>query len=117
MPSRAALRERIDLEVAEDWTLTVAISRDGIIGFIAIKPNSAILDQLFVAPEAIGLGIGRALLTVAMVAMPGGFVLHTASSNQRARCFYEKSGLTLHLHGLHPRTGHPVSFYRWPGAA
>lgn len=113
MPTVCDLRQRVDTEMAAGWAVTVADRSGDVVGFAAIKTNDAILDQLFVQPDLIGGGIGRALLEHCMLAMPQGFTLHTSSSNDRARVFYEKAGLRFLRHDAHPRTEHPVSYYGW----
>ncbi|MDQ0560441.1 putative acetyltransferase [Rhizobium mesoamericanum] len=113
MPTRQELRERVDVAFAAGWEVTLAARERDVLGFVAIKPCEAVLDQLFVRPGFLGHGIGRALLDHAMTTMPAGFTLFTASSNTRARTFYEKAGLIFLSEAAHPRTGHPVSRYGW----
>jgi GNAT superfamily N-acetyltransferase len=107
------LRARIDVEVAAEWDITVATQNNEIVAFLAVKPETSVLDQLFVLPTKQGQGIGFALLQWAMKAMPAGFKLRAASANQQARRFYERAGLRLLEEGLHPRNGYPVCFYGW----
>jgi ribosomal protein S18 acetylase RimI-like enzyme len=113
MPTLTELRTRVDRELVAGWEVTVATSGEAIVGFAALKPQLAVLDQLFVKPSFHGGGVGKALLEHAMVKMTNGFTLHTASANHRARRFYEAAGLTLVRDGSHPNTGHPVTFYEW----
>ena len=113
MPTAGELRERVDREFAEGWQVTVAIRDDRIVGFLAIKPAEAVLAELFLRPEAIGMGIGRVLLAHAMEAMPAGFTLLTRSANARARRFYEGAGLTFVRNDVHPRAGDPITYYGW----
>ncbi|NLS02154.1 GNAT family N-acetyltransferase [Rhizobium sp. P32RR-XVIII] len=115
MPTLNELRERVDLAFAAGWEVTLAARERDVIGFVAIKPREAILDQLFVRPGYLGCGIGQALLGHAMAKMPEGFTLFTASRNTRARAFYEKAGLIFLRDAPHPRTGHPVTYYGWTG--
>lgn len=115
IPSLAELRERVDREFATGWRVTLAVSDSGLLGFVAIKVHQAVLDQLFVRPASLGLGIGRALLQDAMAAMPNGFTLFTRSTNARARRFYESAGLVFLRAQAHPRTGDPVIYYGWNG--
>lgn len=122
LPSRAALRKRLDGEWDGPWRVTVAVRREAgraeaLLGFAALKPAEAVLDQLFVHPEALGRGIGSALLAHAKAAMPEGFTLYTLSANALARGFYEASGLRLLRHDVLPATGTPVTYYAWDGAA
>jgi ribosomal protein S18 acetylase RimI-like enzyme len=116
MPSRETLRQRVDAELAAAWVATVAVAAGRIVGFVAIKPGEAVLAEIFVAPDAIGAGAGRALLDHAKAAMPQGFTLFTRSGNARARAFYERAGLVAFRDDLHPRSGDPIVYYRWaPG--
>jgi putative acetyltransferase len=113
MPTKADLRQRIDVEIAAGWIVTVAVRDDEIVGFLAIKPKEAVLAELFVRPDSLRGGIGRTLLAHAASAMPGGFTLHTRSSNMKARRFYEQTGLIALREGIHPRSGDPIIYYGW----
>jgi ribosomal protein S18 acetylase RimI-like enzyme len=113
MPTLGELRERVDLEFAAGWSVTVAVREGDVVGFAAIKRSEAVLDQLFVRPGSIGDGVGQALLAQAIAAMPNGFTLFTRSANTRARHFYEKAGLVFLRDDVHPRTGDPVAYYGW----
>lgn len=116
LPPLATMRQRVDIEFAEGWVVTVAVRNGEIAGFVALKPREAVLDQLFIRPGAIGGGIGRALLDHAKAAMPGGFELFTRTGNDKARRFYEKAGLVAFREGVHPTSGDPIVHYRWGGA-
>ena len=113
MPTEQELRRRLDVEFAAGWSVTVAICKSEIIGFVASRLKEAVLAELFVRPGSIGSGVGRALLAEAMKAMPGGFTLYTRSANPTARRFYGKAGLTAVRNGVHPRTGDPITYYGW----
>lgn len=113
MPTIDELRRRVDDEMAAGWVVTIAEHNSAVIGFAAVKRNEAILDQLFVQPGQIGSGVGRALFNRCLEMMPEGFTLHTASSNNKARRFYEKAGMKILRQDVHPRTGHPVTYYVW----
>lgn len=115
MPTLEDLRSRVDAEIAAGWRLFVAEHRNQLIGFLALKSESRTLDQLFVKPAHIGMGVGRLLMEKAKSEMPEGFKLHTASTNEHARKFYKRAGMTLHDEGRHPRTGHPIVWYGWSG--
>jgi len=116
LPPLSELRHRVDQEFAEGWQVTVAIQDDAVAGFIALLPEARILDQLFIHPDAFGLGIGRALFAEAIAAMPDGFTLFTRPGNSRARRFYEKAGMTMLREEIHPRFGDTIMFYGWqPG--
>ena len=113
VPSLDALRQRIDAELEAGWELHVAMRGKRVVGMLAIKPDFATLDQIFVAPGEQGRGVGTALLETARRTLPTGFTLRMAASNDRPRRFYEKHGLKPLGEGMHPRTGVPVRFYGW----
>lgn len=110
MPTEPELRQRVDIELAEGWDVTVAV-RGGEIA--AIKKQEAVLAELFVKPGSLGGGIGKALLAHVIAAMPGGFTLYTRVGNERARRFYEKAGLVELREGIHPRSGDAIVYYGW----
>lgn len=113
MPTVAALRKRLDEELAVGWNVTVAICLNEVAGFVAVRPRESVLAELFVRPGLLGQGIGRALLSDAKAKMPAGFSLYTRSTNVRARRFYEKEGLLVLREGTHPRNGDPITYYQW----
>jgi len=113
LPPLERLRERVDVEMEAGWQVTVAEASPEIVGFLAIKPEAAILDQLFMHPEARGLGLGRLLLDAAKAQMPDGFTLFTRPGNMPARKFYEKHGLVHLRDELHPVFGDPIVWYGW----
>jgi putative acetyltransferase len=115
MPTLDELRKRVDLEFASGWSVTIAVHGNDIAGFVALRLDKAILDQLFVRPDLIRLGIGRMLFSHAMTMMPEGFTLYTRPMNRRACRFYEKMGLAPFDRGTHPRSGDPIVYYRWGG--
>ena len=85
-----------------------------LVGFLALKPATGCLDQLFVAPEAQGRGIGRLLLDLAKDTLPRGLWLRTAEDNHRACRFYQRNGLRPSEQQTHPSLGHSTIVYRWP---
>src|SRR4029077_11904592 len=89
------LLERVRAELALGWRVTVAEVGGELVGFLALKLDERRLDQLFVAPEHKGSGIGARLFALAKETMPGGFALRTAAANTEARRFYEKRGMRL----------------------
>jgi GNAT superfamily N-acetyltransferase len=106
--------ERIEAELAAGWVVHLAWESEALAGFLALKPATGCLDQLFVAPSAQGTGVGRALLDLAKQSLPDGFWLRTAVANTRARRFYERNGLRPAETATHPTLGHATIIYRWP---
>jgi ribosomal protein S18 acetylase RimI-like enzyme len=68
-----------------------------VVGMMAVGPGE--LDQLYVAPDRLGEGIGRALLDVAKERSPQGLRLYTFQVNDRARRFYEQNGFVAEFFG------------------
>jgi ribosomal protein S18 acetylase RimI-like enzyme len=91
--------------------VAVAEYEGDLVGFVAFKRANRCLDQLFVAPRAKRLGIGRELFGLAKRAMPQGFWLRTAAENGEARAFYEAVGMKLVRIEPHPKHGHRTAIY------
>jgi putative acetyltransferase len=72
--------------------VTVAELDGRVAGFASV---AELLDHLYVAPEAQGLGLGSALLYAARALRPDGLALWTFQRNIRARRFYEQRGFGL----------------------
>ena len=103
--------------VLADQEVLVA-ERDGRpVGFAAVEGDW--LEQLYVAPEALGTGVGRGLLDAVTARRPGGLSLHVFARNERARRFYEAAGFVLVAEGdgrdNEERT--PDCTYRWEAPA
>lgn len=106
--------DRIDRELAAGWEVHLAWDENRLVGFLALKPGDACLDQLFISPEAQGSGVGLALLDLAKRRMLAGFWLRTSVDNHRARRFYERNGMRRGETQPHPSLGHLTVIYRWP---
>ncbi len=113
LPPLQETRARVDHDLAGGWVLSVAESGDRLVGMLALRPDLGVLDQIFVAPDWLGRGVGRLMMDAAKAAMPNGFTLHTGLENRRAQRFYAASGLALLGDRPDPRTGEPVRFYAW----
>ena len=114
-PDYAGLRTRVDSDIASGWQVTVAEQEGKVVGFVALRPDQAKLDQIFVAPEAHRQGVGRALFGVARTALPAGFSLWTHGENADAKRFYAALGPLRQEDGVHPRHGHPIVTYWFAG--
>ena len=107
----ADLRQRVDQEISAGWKVFVAEYESALVGFLALKRASRCLDQLFIAPNAKRLGIGKRLFDLARTAMPEGFWLRTAAENKEARAFYDAVGMRLDRTEPHPRHGYETAIY------
>jgi GNAT superfamily N-acetyltransferase len=85
---RGWIRDRL-IPTQETW---VAIDGERVVGMMAITPGH--LEQLYVAPDRLGDGIGRRLVDLAKERSPAGLSLWTFQVNDRARRFYERNGFT-----------------------
>lgn len=94
----------------ETW---VAVEGGRTVGIMVVGPGD--LDQLYVAPDRLGRGIGRRLLAKAKERTPGGLSLYTFQVNGAARRFYERNGFTIdHLgDGTGNEEGQPDVRYVW----
>ncbi len=109
------LRNRVYEGVRTGWQLHVA-ERDGrMVAMMALNPADSTIDQLFVAPEFQGKGIGPRLLHAAVERLPGRITLRTALSNHHARRVYEACGWR---YVAPPPDADPElepCVYEWPG--
>ncbi len=90
---RAWVRDGM-IATRETW---IALAGDEVVGWLVVGPGE--LDQLYVAPDRLGAGIGRRLLDLAKERSPDGLRLHTFQVNERARRFYERNGLVAEWFG------------------
>ena len=83
---REWVRDRLIPE-HETW---VAIDDGRVVALLALAPGW--LEQLYVAPDRLGEGIGSRLVELAKQRQPSGMDLWTFQVNDRARRFYEGHG-------------------------
>jgi len=95
-----------------EWSsVRVAVAEGKVVGFACLQGD--LLDQLFIAPEWQGKGIGSRLLDDTKKRRPQGFHLHTFEKNLGARHFYEARGLVACGHGYSEQEQEPDVMYRW----
>jgi len=87
----------------------------GMIGFVTVDPRTHYLDQIVVAPERWGSGVGAALIAEAKRISPKGLDLDVNTDNARAIAFYGKEGFVITGAGKNPITGRPVHRMSWRG--
>jgi putative acetyltransferase len=87
------------------------------IGFVTVDPRTRYLDQIVVAPERWGTGVGAALIAEAKRLSPAGLDLDVNIDNARAIGFYGKQGFSITGAGVNPISGAPVHRMSWRPAA
>ena len=95
-------------------TVRVATLAGAPAGYLALDGD--LLDQLYVAPECQGVGVGTALLDEARRLRPNGFTLWVFQRNARARAFYDRHGLVPveETDGAGNEEHEPDIRYAWP---
>jgi GNAT superfamily N-acetyltransferase len=77
-------------ELIPDSEAWVAIEADRVAALLVVAPGW--IEQLYVAPDRLGQGIGSRLVDLAKTRSPDGLTLWTFQVNVRARRFYERHG-------------------------
>jgi putative acetyltransferase len=93
--------------------IVIAEDADAMIGFVTIDPKTRYLDQLVVAPEHWGAGVGEALIDEAKRISPHGLDLDVNTDNARAIALYKKHGFAVTGEGKNPISGKPVHRMSW----
>jgi len=101
-----------DLE--QDGSLSfVALNGGRIVGLLVVDPNTGYLDQIVVATDQQGHGVGEALLAHARKQAPDGLDLHVNQDNARAVRFYEKNGFMKSGTGMNANSTAPTYKMSW----
>jgi GNAT superfamily N-acetyltransferase len=109
----ANLRARVRHEIDGGWSLFVAEHRGALAAMLALHPGDKYLDQLFVAPEHQGRGLGRTLLAFTRTQLPDEIWLRCVRENERAWRWYEREGFVFEKEEVSPVTGFMMKYYRW----
>ena len=109
---RGWVRDRL-VVTEETW---VAAHGPRVVAMMVIAPGH--LEQLYVAPDQLGRGIGRKLVDLAKERSPAGLSLWTFQVNGRARRFYERNGFAAVelTDGGGNEERQPDVRYEWSGA-
>jgi putative acetyltransferase len=91
----------------------VAILDGRIVGAVVVNPATGYLDQIVVALDCQGYGVGDALLAEARRLSPALLELHVNQDNARAIRFYEKHGFVVAGEDVNARSGAPIYLMRW----
>jgi ribosomal protein S18 acetylase RimI-like enzyme len=109
----AKLRARVPLEVEKGWSLFVADDGGVLAAMLALHLPKLYLDQLFVAPEYQGDGLGRRLLDFTRQQLPDEIHLRCVRENEKAWRWYEREGFAFEKEEVEPMTGFVMKYYRW----
>ncbi|MET9513436.1 GNAT family N-acetyltransferase [Streptomyces flavidovirens] len=85
-----AVRDFFRYVVVPEQETWVAESGGAVVGMMALEPGR--IEQLYLAPEHRGLGIGDRFVQLAKERSPGGLELWTFQVNEPAHRFYERHG-------------------------
>ena len=109
------------------WIAEILLLTDEV--WVATTPNQAVVammalssdmvEQLYVAPNWTGRGIGGRLIELAKALRPGGLDLYTFQVNSGARRFYERHGFVdvARGDGSGNEEGQPDIRYAWRPAS
>ena len=113
----AKLRARVPMEIEKGWSLYVADDDGKLAAMLALHLPDRYLDQLFVAPEYQGDGLGRQLLTFTRQHLPDEIWLRCVRENEKAWRWYEREGFAFEKEQVEPTTGRMMKYYRWRKSA
>jgi ribosomal protein S18 acetylase RimI-like enzyme len=113
----ARLRERVITEAAQGWSLYVADHNGKLAAMLALHLPDNYLDQLFVAPEYQGSGLGWRLLAFTRQRMPDEIWLRCVRENDKAWRWYEREGFVFEKEEIEPKNGFTMKYYRWRKSA
>ena len=80
---------------------------------MTVDPRTLYLDQIVVAPECWGVGVGEALVAEAKRRSPQGLDLDVNIENDRAIGFYNKLGFQVTGDGVNAISGKPIKRMSW----
>jgi len=104
-------------EVEKGWSLYVADDNGRLAAMLAMHLPDCYLDQLFVAPEYQGDGLGRRLLTFTRQHLPDEIWLRCVRENEKAWRWYEREGFVFEKEQVEPAMGRVMKYYRWRKSA
>jgi ribosomal protein S18 acetylase RimI-like enzyme len=109
----ANLRARVPMEIEKGWSLYVADDGGRIAAMLALHLRDRYLDQLFVAPDYQGNGLGRRLLAFTREQLPDEIWLRCIRENDKAWRWYEREGFVFEKEEVESKTGFTMKYYRW----
>jgi ribosomal protein S18 acetylase RimI-like enzyme len=109
----ARLRTRVAAGAENGSSLYVADDNRKLAAMLTIHVPDCYLDQLFVAPEYQGNGLGRQLLAFTRQHLPNEIWLRCVRENEKAWRWYEREGFVFEKEELEPKIGFMMKYYRW----
>ncbi|HEY8126306.1 MAG TPA: GNAT family N-acetyltransferase [Methylocystis sp.] len=117
----------IDFEARRDWlvrrvqkcealgavTFCLLDAQSTLAGFVMINPSDGWLDQICVAPNRFGAGVGASLLSAARNVSPRLIRLDVNADNARAIRFYERDGFLRVGRGANTLSGRETIVMEW----
>ncbi len=97
---------------AEDVIDSKSLER-ALAGFVVINPADGWLDQICVAPDRFGAGLGASLLSAARNISPNLIRLDVNADNLRAIRFYERDGFSRVGRGANTLSGRETIMMEW----
>ena len=92
----------------------IAEADGAMIGFVTVDPRTLYLDQIVVAPEHWGSGVGATLIAEAKRMSPAGLDLDVNTDNARAIALLRQgSDFVITGAGENPISGKPVHRMSW----
>jgi ribosomal protein S18 acetylase RimI-like enzyme len=113
----AKLRTRVRTEIEKGWSLYVADDNGKLAAMLAMHVSDGYLDQLFVAPDYQGDGLGRRLLAFTRRHLPDEIWLRCVRENEKAWRWYEREGFAFEKEQVEPTSGRVMKYYRWRKSA
>ncbi len=102
-----------DLEAVGAVTLCLFDGGSRLAGFVVINPADGWLDQICVAPDRFGAGLGASLLSAARNVSPSLIRLDVNADNVRAIRFYERDGFSRVGRGANTLSGRETIMMEW----
>jgi putative acetyltransferase len=101
------------LEATGAVTLCLVDAQSTHRGFVVINPADGWLDQICVAPDRFGAGLGASLLSAARNVSPRLIRLDVNADNARAIRFYERVGFSRIGRGANTLSGRETIVMEW----
>ena len=107
------MRHVRELEAMGGVTLCLFDAGSTVTGFVVINPADGWLDQICVAPDRFGAGLGASLLSAARNISPNVIRLDVNADNLRAVRFYERDGFSRVGRGANTLSGRETIMMEW----